>query len=405
MNCDERRDLLLLRSLGALTPEEEAELRDRLAQECPPLAEVEAEIDATLAQIAGGLPPVPPSPEARAAFLARLAAAPRPRPAEIAAGAPALPATSPGAATSPRAASSPRAATSPRAPGSQPAASPGGPYPPRQAQPTPARSALRTVVIAGLAAVISVAVVWAPFQRLVDQAHREADTARQEADSAFQRRDQLAKDLAGVQAELKGSQSALEAKAAAVTARLADLERLLTAAKGEVAKRDAQLGVEEAALVAARSDVQHFQELAAGVAGQIATVTRQQQQLAARLAQAETTMAALRSPQLKIFDLAGGSQQPKAWARLLWDQQRNEWHLLASDLAPLPADRTYELWFITAGQQKVAAGTFSVDANGRGALMSPIPPNIGMLGMAAVTDEPMGGVAAPTGAIQLSAKL
>ncbi len=260
-------------------------------------------------------------------------------------------------------------------------------------------------MITGLAVIVSVAVVWAPFQHQVDLARQAAETARQEVDSAGQRRDQLAKELATNQAELKGTQAALASKAAAVTAQLADLERLLTTAKGELAKRDAQLGVEEAALVAARNDVQHFQELAAGVAGQIATVTRQQQQLAARLAQAETTMSALRSPQLKIVDLAGSTQQPKAWARLLWDQQRNEWHLLASDLAPLPAGKIYELWFITAGQQAVAAGTFSVDANGNGAVMTPIPPNIGMLDKAAVTDEPLGGVAAPTGSIQLAGKL
>jgi hypothetical protein len=251
---------------------------------------------------------------------------------------------------------------------------------------------------------VGAAVVWAPFQRQIDNARREADVARQEADSASQRRDQLSTELATVQAELKRTQTSLESKAAAVTAQLAELERLLTTAKGELAKRDAQIGVEEAALVAARRDVQHFQELAAGVAGQIDTVTKQQQLLAARLAQAETTMTALRSPQLKIYDLAGGQNQPKAWARLLWDQQRNEWHLLASDLAPLPVGKTYELWFVTAGQQKVAAGTFNVDANGSGALMAPIPPNIGMLAMAAVTDEPMGGVAVPTGSFQLIAK-
>lgn len=383
MNCDERRDLLLLRSLGALTPDEEATLRELLAHECPPLAEVEAEVQATLAQLASGLPPEPPSPQARAAFLARLAAAPR-RPTATAA----PPATSPLAATSP------------------PHGGPGG-VPPRppSSQPAPRHAGLRTAMIAGLVALIAVAVVWAPFRQQVEIARHQAEIAREEAYSASQRKDQLAADLVAAQSELKRSQTALESKAAAVTAQLAELDRLLTAAKGELAKRDAQLGTEEAALLAARSEVKRLQELAAGVAEQIATLTTQQQQLGARLAQAETTMAAMRSPQLKIIDLAGGAPQPKAWARLLWDQQRNEWHLLASNLAPLPAGKTYELWFITAGQQKVAAGTFNVDAKGRGVLVAPVPPNLGMLAMAAVTDEPMGGVAAPTGEVQLIGKL
>jgi anti-sigma-K factor RskA len=387
--------LLLLRSLGALTAEEEAELRDRLAHECPPLAEVEAEVDATLAHIASGLPPVPPSPEVRAAFLARLATAPRSD----------TPQAGPAAATP--AAASPLALANPPTATSQAATRPGERRapPPRQAQPAPQPSPLRTTMIAGLCVLMALAVVWGPVQRQINSARRETEIARQEADSAKQRRDQLVGELATVQGELKRTQSSLDSKAAAVAAQLADLDRLLTTAKGEVAKRDTQLSAEEAALVAARRDVQHFQELAAGVSGQIATVVKQQQLLTARLAQAEDTMTALRSPQLKIFDLAGGQTQPKAWARLLWDQQRNVWHLLASDLAPLPAGKTYELWFITAGQQKVAAGTFDVDAKGNGAVMSPIPANIGILGMAAVTDEPMGGVAAPTGSIQLAVKL
>jgi Tfp pilus assembly protein FimV len=252
---------------------------------------------------------------------------------------------------------------------------------------------------------VAVALVWAPFQQRVTTARTQAETAQQENESSRLRGDQLATRLATTEADLRRTQAAFEAKAAAVATQVSELQAVLTTAKEELAKRDARLAAGEAALVESRRDAQHFQEVAKAVSAQVAALTQQHQALATLLSQTEATIAAIRSPQLKVVDLAGGAQQPKAWARLFWDQQHNTWHLLATDLAPLPAGKVYELWFINAAQQKIAAGTFSVDAKGVGAVMAVIPPNIGVLTTAAVTDEPVGGVAAPTGSVQLVATL
>ncbi len=113
----------------------------------------------------------------------------------------------------------------------------------------------------------------------------------------------------------------------------------------------------------------------------------------------------LRAPNLKLVQLDGGTAQPEAVARILWDQKSNQWLLLTSGVAPQPPNKTYELWYITPDQKKIAAGTFNVDTRGEGMLFTTIPPSVGPIAIAAVTDEPAGGVSAPTGSIQLVAKL
>jgi anti-sigma-K factor RskA len=128
------------------------------------------------------------------------------------------------------------------------------------------------------------------------------------------------------------------------------------------------------------------------------------EQLRRRLAVQQQLVDALRSPEARVIDLAGAGQ-PRASARLVWAPSGNRSVLLASNLTPQPAGRTYELWFITADQRKVPAGTFAVDPAGSATVPVPIPPGLAPLAVAAVTDEPAGGTAAPTGNIQLAGKV
>ena len=99
--------------------------------------------------------------------------------------------------------------------------------------------------------------------------------------------------------------------------------------------------------------------------------------------------------------LKGGDPQPKASGRIFWDRDANKWHLQVFDLAPPPPGRTYELWFITPNQTKIPGPTFNVDQNGRANLVAAVPSNVGTISIAAITDEPAGGVAVPTGSVQL----
>ncbi|MGH7332038.1 MAG: anti-sigma factor [Candidatus Rokuibacteriota bacterium] len=104
----------------------------------------------------------------------------------------------------------------------------------------------------------------------------------------------------------------------------------------------------------------------------------------------------LREPGTSVLRLSGQGPAPDASASLLWND-RSGGHLLVAGLAPLPPDKTYELWTIRGGTPR-PAGLFVVDASGRGGhFVDPVPG--GRPEVFAVTIEPAGGAAAPTGPI------
>jgi hypothetical protein len=111
----------------------------------------------------------------------------------------------------------------------------------------------------------------------------------------------------------------------------------------------------------------------------------------------------LRSPNLKMVQLDGAAQS-SAVARIIWDQKTNDWLVLADGLTPPPPGKVYELWYIPAGANPVNAGTFTVDAKGRGTMMTKVPPNVGPFAVAAVTIENAGGSDTPTMPLQLASK-
>lgn len=123
-------------------------------------------------------------------------------------------------------------------------------------------------------------------------------------------------------------------------------------------------------------------------------------ELEASSAAGERVRRLLASNRLDYVPLGGTAVQPSAAARVLWDRDANRWHLVVAAMQPLPTGRTYELWFITSDQRKVAAGTFDIGVDGTAELTVEIPPGIGEITLAAITDEPTGGSEQPTGQIQ-----
>jgi anti-sigma-K factor RskA len=120
---------------------------------------------------------------------------------------------------------------------------------------------------------------------------------------------------------------------------------------------------------------------------------------------ATTTMRLLRNPAIQVVSLGGADPQKEAAGRIFWDRKNARWTLFAANMKPAGEGKTYELWFITADQKKIRAGTFDVDASGEGSLTVRVPEGIGEIALAAVTDEPAGGVDQPTGSIQLVGKV
>jgi hypothetical protein len=127
--------------------------------------------------------------------------------------------------------------------------------------------------------------------------------------------------------------------------------------------------------------------------------------VALSLASAQSTIGMLRSQNLVLVSLAEpGKSMQGPRARALWDKDTEHWQLIATGLKQPLNNRLYELWFITSRKQKVAAGTFTVDASGQAIMTVSVPRDIGVISIAAVTDEP-GLMIQPTGAIALAGTL
>jgi anti-sigma-K factor RskA len=115
--------------------------------------------------------------------------------------------------------------------------------------------------------------------------------------------------------------------------------------------------------------------------------------------QTRSTVDVLTAPDLARIDLAGQATAPSARARALWSRQRGM-VFTASDLPPLPAGRIYQVWVVTASA-RVSAGLIEPDASGRSTAVLATPSDIDPPVAVAVTLEPAGGVAQPTGAFYL----
>lgn len=88
---------------------------------------------------------------------------------------------------------------------------------------------------------------------------------------------------------------------------------------------------------------------------------------------------------------------PKAVAVSLWDEKQQRGVFVVQNLKPLPTDRDYQLWVIDPKYQSpVNAGVFQVDAQGNVRLQFKADKLIETASKFAVTQEPKGGLPAPT---------
>jgi anti-sigma-K factor RskA len=91
------------------------------------------------------------------------------------------------------------------------------------------------------------------------------------------------------------------------------------------------------------------------------------------------------------------ADSPKAVAVSLWDDRQQRGVFVVQNLKPLPADRDYQLWVIDPKYPApVSAGVFQVDAQGNVRLQFKADKLIESASKFAVTQEPKGGLPAPT---------
>jgi anti-sigma-K factor RskA len=109
-----------------------------------------------------------------------------------------------------------------------------------------------------------------------------------------------------------------------------------------------------------------------------------------------TTRAAV---PLVWYDLTSANSQAGAARGVLCAQETGTvaW-LMVQDLPALPANKTYQAW-LSNGDQRMNAGTFTVDEEGRGFLIIRLTSSdtLSHFATLGVTEEPKGGSPAPTG--------
>jgi len=124
--------------------------------------------------------------------------------------------------------------------------------------------------------------------------------------------------------------------------------------------------------------------------------------LRASVAQKDSLIAALTGMHTRVIDLVVYNNSADPMARVFWDQKTQMFIMYASNLKPPASGKTYQVWLIARGGAPVSAGTFMPDSAGSAVMATNHPMEPGTLRRIAVTEEPEGGVAAPTGPVMFA---
>ncbi len=132
---------------------------------------------------------------------------------------------------------------------------------------------------------------------------------------------------------------------------------------------------------------------------ELALLSMQVKDAQQQLARQRGAIEIVTTPGTQSVELEGTEVAPEAHATVAYDRSGRA-VLLANNLPPTPEGKAYQLWFVVSGQL-TPGKLFSPDASGHGSLEDQIPAKArGSTGFA-ITLEPAGGVAAPTGQIYL----
>jgi anti-sigma-K factor RskA len=148
-------------------------------------------------------------------------------------------------------------------------------------------------------------------------------------------------------------------------------------------------------------DVQQAQTEAAEAQSAVASFQRQLDQYAK---QADLAVSILTAGDMRPIAMAGRENATGSTARAYWSPTRGL--LIVADNLPVPPPgRIYQVWVI-GGTTPVSAGLLGEQGSGRGMLIAPPPTGVapGTVTVA-VTDEPPGGLPAPSGSIRLAGSL
>jgi anti-sigma-K factor RskA len=122
--------------------------------------------------------------------------------------------------------------------------------------------------------------------------------------------------------------------------------------------------------------------------------------LSALVRERDAELAAITGPSVSVVEMSSTGVHPPT-ARMFWDKATNRWTLFAHGLPTPKAGHTYELWLVTA-DKKIPAGIFKPEPDGSAVVSATYALQPAALRAIAITEEPDGGVAAPTGTVILA---
>jgi hypothetical protein len=140
------------------------------------------------------------------------------------------------------------------------------------------------------------------------------------------------------------------------------------------------------------SELRQVRERLAGLENERTVLAERMEVQKASLAASENELAVLTDPAIRMVELAGTDNAPKARARIYWNAEERIVHMGTPTLPVPPAGMQYQLWAIVDGQP-VDAGMMPLAEDG--AHLHRMK-DIGPAQAFAVTLEKAGGVVAPT---------
>jgi hypothetical protein len=100
---------------------------------------------------------------------------------------------------------------------------------------------------------------------------------------------------------------------------------------------------------------------------------------------------------MRVTLISNPKARPEPLIKTIYQPEKGHILMVASNLAPLPPNKVYELWLLPAnGGAPMPAGTFKPDANGNGMMLHPMETAGTSAKGFAVTIEPDGGSQTPT---------
>jgi anti-sigma-K factor RskA len=91
-----------------------------------------------------------------------------------------------------------------------------------------------------------------------------------------------------------------------------------------------------------------------------------------KLQEANETVATLLDPEATKIELVAAGNKPEPRGKAIYQRRTRSLIFIASNLAPLPAEKIYELWLFPAnGGAPIAAGLFRPDARGSATVVNP----------------------------------